>query len=54
MQEFDLRCHWFIRCDRPAVGTTPHPILRDVLICASCAKKLDLPVTPFEAVKADG
>lgn len=31
------RCRWFARCDRPATGTTPHPVFGDVPTCDRCA-----------------
>ena len=31
-------CMWFALCDRPATGTTPHPILGDVPTCDRCHK----------------
>lgn len=30
-------CMWFARCENPATGTTPHPVLGDVPTCARCA-----------------
>lgn len=34
----DVLCRWFALCDREATGTTPHPILGDVLTCDRCHK----------------
>lgn len=39
-------CEWFATCTRPAAGTSPHPILGDVLICQVCADTHSLVVTP--------
>jgi hypothetical protein len=32
-------CEWFALCDRPATGTTPHPILGAVPTCDRCAER---------------
>jgi hypothetical protein len=29
-------CRWFLKCGRPATGTTPHPVLGDVPTCDRC------------------
>lgn len=31
-------CQWFARCDRPATGTTAHPILGQVPTCDRCRR----------------
>jgi hypothetical protein len=31
-------CQWFLLCDRPATGTTPHPVLGSVPTCDRCHK----------------
>src|SRR5262245_22634638 len=31
-----VTCAWFAGCDRPATGTTPHPVLGDVPTCDRC------------------
>lgn len=31
-----LFCEWFARCQRPATGTTRHPILGSVPTCDRC------------------
>jgi len=33
-------CRWFLRCDRPAVTTLPHPILKAVPVCQHCADRM--------------
>lgn len=40
------RCEWFAGCLRPAAGTVPHPILRQVPTCRACAEAFDLDLTP--------
>lgn len=30
-------CEWFILCERPATGLTPHPVLGQVPTCDKCA-----------------
>lgn len=35
-------CEWFARCDRPAAGVAPHPVLGAVPTCAPCAQRFDL------------
>jgi hypothetical protein len=45
-------CDWFALCENDAVGTTPHPILGDVLVCARCAERFELVVEPLVAEPA--
>jgi hypothetical protein len=33
----EVDCMWFVRCERPATGLTPHPALGDVPTCDRCA-----------------
>jgi hypothetical protein len=33
-------CRWFLRCDRPAASTLPHPVLGAVPVCAVCLAKV--------------
>lgn len=40
-------CEYFAGCTRPAVGTTPHPILGAVPTCQQCADRFELPVTTY-------
>ena len=35
-----MTCKWFLRCDNPATGIMPHPVLGAVPICQSCADKV--------------
>lgn len=37
----ETTCRWFARCDNPATGTRPHPILGDVPICDRCREKIE-------------
>lgn len=36
-----IMCEWFAKCDRPADGVMPHPILGDVPCCERCARVVD-------------
>lgn len=36
--DYTERCEWFLHCNEPATGTTPHPILGDVPTCDRCHK----------------
>lgn len=40
-------CRYFAMCDRPAAGTTSHPVLGAVPTCQRCADRFDLDVRPF-------
>ena len=31
-------CRWFLRCQNPSTGYTPHPVLGQVPTCDRCAR----------------
>lgn len=31
-----MKCRWFLRCESPATGLTPHALLGEVLTCDRC------------------
>lgn len=44
-------CDYFARCDKPAIGTLPNPVLGPVRTCQRCADHVGSgdKVTPFAA-----
>ena len=45
-----VACGWFARCDRPANGVQPHPILGDIPSCQRCADVVSGTLTPWAAL----
>lgn len=37
---YEVPCHWFAKCVRPANGVRKHPVLVEVPICQSCDDKI--------------